>query len=160
MSRSTQVSQIIKAPRDVIYRAFLEPEALVAWLPPDGMNGHVHTLEAHEGGTFRISLTYQNPEASLGGKTSSDTDTIEGKFIELLSNEKIVWVSEFESEQPEFAGEMRITWSFADTNEGTEVTVLCEDIPEGIRLKDNELGSRSSLRNLATFIERKTKNGF
>jgi uncharacterized protein YndB with AHSA1/START domain len=151
--RSTRVSQIIKAPREAVYRAFLEPAALASWLPPDGMTGHLHTFEPRVGGTFRMSLTYQHPENSQRGKSSADTDTVEGKFIELLPNEKIVWVTEFESDQPDFAGEMRITWSLADADGGIEVTVFCEDIPKGIRLEDNELGSRQSLRKLAAFVE-------
>ncbi|MBC7814776.1 MAG: SRPBCC family protein [Burkholderiales bacterium] len=156
--RSTRVSQIIKAPREVVYRAFLEPDAVASWLPPDGMTGHVHTFEPREGGKFRLSLTYKNPAESLGGKSSADTDTVEGTFAELLPNEKIVWVSEFESDQPEFAGEMKITWSLADADGRTEVTALCEDIPTGIRLEDNEMGSKSSLQNLAAFIERGSNN--
>jgi uncharacterized protein YndB with AHSA1/START domain len=117
------------------------------------MSGHVHTFEPREGGKFRMSLTYLDRLDSPRGKTSADTDTIEGRFVELLPNEKIVWVTEFESQQPEFAGEMRITWSLVDADGGTEVTVLCEDIPKGIHLEDNETGSRSSLRKLAAFVE-------
>jgi len=100
-----------------------------------------------------MSLVYVEPSDSPRGKSSEDTDTVEGRFVELLPNEKIVWVSEFESDQPDYAGEMRITWTLADAVGGTEVTVLCEDIPKGIRLEDNELGSRQSLRKLAAFIE-------
>ena len=48
---------------------------------------------------------------------------------------------------------MTITTSFADTDEGTEITLLCENIPAGIRPEDNEMGSRSSLENLAVFLE-------
>lgn len=151
--RSTRVSQIIKAPRETVYEAFLEPDALVAWLPPDGMTGQIHTFEPLEGGKFRMSLTYRDQQNSPRGKTSDDTDTVEGTFVELLPNERIVWVTEFESEDPVFAGEMRIIWSLADADEGTEVTVLCEDIPQGIRLEDNELGSRQSLQKLAAFVE-------
>jgi uncharacterized protein YndB with AHSA1/START domain len=152
--RSTRVSQIIKAPREVVYRAFLEPDAVASWLPPDGMRGHISTFDPHEGGKFRMSLTYLDRLDLPRGKTSEATDTIEGRFVELLPYEKIVWVTEFESQQPEFAGEMRITWSLAGADGGTEVTVLCEDIPRGIRLEDNEIGSRSSLQKLAAFIER------
>lgn len=151
--RSTQVSQIINAPREVVYRAFLEPDAVASWLPPDGMRGQVHVLEPRVGGSFRVSLTYLNPKESSGGKTSADTDTVQGRFVELLPNEKIVWVTEFESDQPEFAGEMKIIWSLADADGGTEVTVVCEGIPVGIRLEDNELGSKLSLQKLAAFVE-------
>lgn len=151
--RSTRVSRLIKAPREVVYRAFLEPDAVASWLPPDGMKGQVHVLEPRVGGKFRVSLTYLNPEESLGGKTSADTDTTQGRFVELIPKEKIVWMTEFESEQSEFAGEMKIIWSLADADGGTEVTVVCEDIPVGIRLEDNELGSKLSLQKLAAFVE-------
>jgi uncharacterized protein YndB with AHSA1/START domain len=152
--RSTRVSTIIKAPREVIYRAFLDPDALASWLAPDTMQGRVETFEPHEGGRFRMSLTYQDTADSPRSKTSEDTDTFEGKFVELRPNEKIVQVVEFESEQPEFAGEMKLTWTLADIDGGTEVTVICEDIPKGIRLEDNEVGSRQSLRKLAALVER------
>lgn len=151
--RSTRVSRLIKAPREVVYRAFLEPDAVASWLPPDGMKGQVHVLEPRVGGKFRVSLTYLNPEESLGGKTSADTDTTQGRFVELIPKEKIVWMTEFESEQSEFAGEMKIIWSLADADGGTEVTVVCEGIPVGIRLEDNELGSKLSLQKLAAFVE-------
>jgi uncharacterized protein YndB with AHSA1/START domain len=152
--RSTQVSTIIKAPREQVYQAFLEPDAVAEWLSPDGMKGHVEIFEPRVGGKLRMSLTYLDQKDRPRGKTSEDVDTSEGTFVELIPNEKIVQVFEFESDQPEFAGEMRITWSLADANGGTEVTVLMEDIPKGIRLEDNELGSRQSLRKLAAFVEK------
>ena len=156
--RSTRVSHIIKAPREVVYQAFLDPNAVASWLPPDGMRGQIDTFDPREGGKFRMSLTYLDRQDSPRGKTSEDTDTIEGRFAELLPYEKIVWVVEFESQQAELAGEMKIVWNLADADGGTEVTALCEDIPKGIRLEDNEKGSRSSLRKLAAFIERGTND--
>jgi uncharacterized protein YndB with AHSA1/START domain len=113
----------------------------------------LHVFDAREGGTFRMSLTYQDPKHSPGGKTSEDTDTFQGKFIELVPDEKIVEVIKFESRDPRFAGEMKITTSFTDTDEGTEITVLCQDIPAGIRLEDNEMGCKESLQKLAALIE-------
>ena len=156
--RSTRVSQIVKAPREVVYRAFLDARAVASWLAPNNMRSQVHTFEPREGGAIRMSLTYLDPDDSPGGKTSEDTDTFEGKFIELVPNEKIVWLTVFESDQPDFAGEMHITWSLTDSDGGTEVTVLCEDIPRGISLEDNELGSRSSLQKLAAFVEGGSSN--
>jgi uncharacterized protein YndB with AHSA1/START domain len=138
---STRVTEIIKAPRKAVYQACLDPDSVAAWRAPDNMKGHVHAFDAREGGTFRMSLTYQDPKHSPGGKTSEDTDTFQGKFIELVPDEKIVEVIKFESRDPRFAGEMKITTSFTDTDEGTEITVLCQDIPAGIRLEDNELAA-------------------
>jgi uncharacterized protein YndB with AHSA1/START domain len=153
-TRSTQVSTLINAPREVVYGALLDPDAVAAWLPPDGMTGKIHAYEPRAGGAFHMSLMYINPQDSLPGKTFEGTDTVEGKFLELVPNEKIVQITEFESDDPDFAGEMRITWTLADADAGTLVTVLMENIPTGIRLEDNELGSRLSLRNLAAFVER------
>ncbi len=150
---STQVSKIITAPRKAVYQACLDPNAVAAWRVPDTMKGHMHVFDAREGGTFRMSLTYQDPKRSPGGKTSEDTDTFQGRFIELVPDEKIVEVIEFESQDPRFAGEMTITTRLTDTDEGTEITVLCQDIPAGIRPEDNEMGSQQSLQKLAALIE-------
>jgi len=79
-SASTRVSRIINAERKAVYHAFLDPDSVVSWLAPNNMRGHVHTFDAREDGTFRMSLTYQNPEHSLAGKTSEDTDTFQGRF--------------------------------------------------------------------------------
>jgi uncharacterized protein YndB with AHSA1/START domain len=159
--RSTRVSKVIEAPREVIYRAFLEPDAVASWLPPEGMRGHIHAFEPYEGGKFQMSLMYVDRLETARGKTFEDTDTFKGRFVELLPDRKIVWAVEFQSDQPDFAGEMTITWSLEDAHGvsgGSEVTALCEGIPKGISLEDNELGSRSSLQKLAAFIERRTND--
>jgi uncharacterized protein YndB with AHSA1/START domain len=153
MRAATKVSRTIHAPRNVIYQAFLNPDALASWRAPENMKACVHSFEAREGGAYRMSLTYTNPENSPGGKTSEDTDTFQGKFIELVPDEKIVELIKFESRDPRFAGEMTMTTSFTDAGKGTEVTVLCENLPTGIRPEDNELGCRSSLQNLARLVE-------
>lgn len=152
---STTVRRVIEAPREAVYRAFLDPEAVAAWLPPEGMTAHVHHFEPREGGEFRVTLTYDDVADSpggAGGKTTGDTDTHHGRFVELTPDERIVEVVEFESDDPAFAGEMRITVTLADVEGGTEITYVCEDIPAGIRPEDNEAGCRSSLRKLAALL--------
>jgi uncharacterized protein YndB with AHSA1/START domain len=151
--RSTKTSRVIKAPRSTIYRAFLDADSVVAWLAPNNMTGHIHTFEPHEGGKFRMSLTYIDPKKSPAGKTSENTDTFQARFVKLIPNETIVQAVEFESQEPGYAGEMTITWMLKEVSGGTEVTVLFEGIPEGVRLEDNELGSQESLQKLAAFVE-------
>ena len=151
--KSTRVSKVIMAPRQAVYQACLDPDAVAAWRAPAGMKGQMHVFDAREGGAYRMSLTYQKPELSPGGKTTADTDTFHGRFVQMIPCEKIVEAVQFESDDPRFPGEMTITTSFADTDEGTEITLLCENIPAGIRPEDNEMGSRSSLENLAVFLE-------
>jgi len=153
MRASTKVSRIIRAPRKVIYEAFLNPETLASWRAPKNMEARVDEFDAREGGAYRMSLTYTEPEGSPGGKTSEDTDTFQCKFVELVPYEKIVELIEFESSDPRFAGEMTMTTSFSAAGKGTEVTVLCENLPTGIGPEDNELGCRSSLQNLARPVE-------
>jgi uncharacterized protein YndB with AHSA1/START domain len=150
---STIVSMLIKAPRSKIYRVFIEPRLLARWQAPDKMSCQVYHFEASEGGTFRISLTYLDPANSQAGKTSEGTDTYNGRFLELVPDEKIVQSVRFESESAEFAGKMRITTSLADEDGRTRIAMLCENISRGIRREDNELGCWQSLKKLASLVE-------
>lgn len=155
-SSTTSVSRVIRASRQSVYQAFLNADVVASWLAPENMIGSVHTFNPREGGEIRMSLTYQHIEETpdgKGGKSSVDTDTFHGEFSELIPDEKIVWLTQFESDDPAFAGEMKLTWSLIDAEEGTEVTVLCENIPPGIRPEDNEAGSQSTLEKLAAFLE-------
>jgi uncharacterized protein YndB with AHSA1/START domain len=151
--RSTVVSRIINAPREAVYQAYLDPEAVAAWLPPGSMTGVVHAFDAREGGTFSMSLVYAEAEDVGRGKTSETTDTFQGRFVKLVPGEQVVWATEFESADPTFAGEMTITTNLASVKGGTDVTVVCENIPPGIRLEDNETGCRMTLDQLADFLD-------
>lgn len=147
--RIDSASRIIKASPQKIYKAFVEPEALVSWLPPKGMKGHIYEFDPRAGGAYRMSLTYLQPDPSTQGKTSEDTDVVKGRFLELVPDERIVQSVEFQSDDPAFAGEMIMTWSLAAVPEGTAVTIVCENVPEGIRKEDHDVGLRSTLENLA-----------
>jgi uncharacterized protein YndB with AHSA1/START domain len=151
---TTKVSTIIKAPRRAVYRACLDPVALAAWRVPDNMTAQVHVFDAHKGGTYRMSLTYRDPRQSPGGKTSEDTDTFQGRFVELVADERIVEAIEFDARDPAFAGEMKMTTLLADADGGTEVTMLCQALPPGIRPADNEAGTRQALHKLAALLEK------
>jgi uncharacterized protein YndB with AHSA1/START domain len=150
---STVVSRVITAPREAVYRAFLDQDALVTWLPPDSMSGVVHAFDSREGGTFKMSLIYPEGDRSSRGKSSGNTDTFRGRFVELIPDERIVWAVEFESADPSFAGEMIVSTTLAPAGGGTKVTIRCENIPPGIRPEDNEAGSRSTLEKLASFLD-------
>ncbi|UWM83607.1 SRPBCC family protein [Rhizobium sp. SRDI969] len=151
-SRSTTVSRFIAAPRERIYRAFLDPEAVATWLPPDTMKGIVDAFEGREGGAFSMSLVYPDDEASQPGKTSDKIDTFQGRFARLVPDENIVWATVFESENEDYSGEMTVSTTLSPADGGTDVTMVCDNIPSGIRLEDNEEGCRSTLDNLAAFV--------
>jgi RimJ/RimL family protein N-acetyltransferase/uncharacterized protein YndB with AHSA1/START domain len=143
----------IRADPARVYRAFGDPAALAAWLPPDGMTGSVLEFAFREGGGYRMRLSYDRP-GHRRGKTSEDADEVEVGLVELVPDRRIVQVVTFESERPEFAGSMRMTWAFIEADGGTRVSVRCEDVPAGIRPEDHEAGLASSLANLARFVER------
>ena len=112
------------------------PHALAAWLPPAGMSGHVHVFEPRVGGNFRMSLQYAI-RSDPPGKTSTGTDTFQGRFAELIPHEKIVWIAHSNPSDPAFAGEMTIIAHLSLTNGGHRNRNGCENIPKGIRLEDN-----------------------
>jgi uncharacterized protein YndB with AHSA1/START domain len=150
---STRTSRVIKAPREALYRAFTDPKALAVWLSPEGMTGKVHEFDGRVGGGYRMSLFYPSSEQVYRGKTSERDDRFTPRFVELTPPTRIVEAITFDSTDPAFAGEMTMVVIFEDRDGGTEVTILFEHIPPGIRPEDNEAGTRSSLAKLACYIE-------
>ena len=150
--RTTTVRQFIAAPRSAVYRALLDPAAVQQWMVPDGMTSEVHLFEPHVGGRTRISLTYSAPRET--GKTSAHTDTHEGRFVELVPDERVVQVIAFESNDPEHQGEMTVRYVLREADGGTEVVGIHENVPPGVSLEDNETGWRMSLGKLARLVER------
>lgn len=148
---STRITRLIKAPRAAVYRALIDPRAVAAWKVPTGMTSQVHAFEAREGGAFRVSLTYKEPTRT--GKTEAHTDTYHGRFAQLVPNEKVVEVVEFETSDPALSGEMTITTTLADAEGGTRLTALHDNLPKGLSPKDNELGWSEALTKLAAFVE-------
>ena len=150
--RSTRISHRINAPRAEVYGALLDARAVAMWMVPAGMTSYVHAFDAREGGSFRISLTYDQPTGT--GKTTAHTDTYHGRFVKLVPNEQVVETVEFETTNPEMCGEMTITISLADANHGgTDVLAVHDDLPSGVPLADNETGWRQALDKLATLVE-------
>ena len=148
---STQVSRHVRARRAAVYRALLDAEAIATWRVPDGMSSEVHEFDPREGGRFRISLTYDAPGAV--GKTAVRTDTYHGEFATLVPGEKVVEVTEFETDDPAMRGAMTITTTLSDADDGTDVVVVHEGIPDSVPAADNELGTRMSLDKLARLVE-------
>ena len=149
--RSTRVSRHVKASRASVYAALVDAKAVASWKVPDGMTCHVHEFDAREGGTLRISLTYDT--STQAGKTTARTDTYRGRFVELVPNERVVEVDEFETADPALQGEMKVTISLVDVDGGTEVLGVHEGLPPGVSIADNRAGWESSLARLAALVE-------
>lgn len=115
------------------------------------MTSHVHDFNAHEGGLFRISLTYDTPSET--GKSSPHTDTYHGHFVRLVPDEQVVEIFEFETSEVELCGRMTMTTTLTDADGGTDVRIVHEGIPDGVPAADNEMGTRMALVNLAKLVE-------
>src|SRR5215217_2527767 len=123
---STRLSQHVNAPRAQVYRALIEAQAVATWMVPDGMTSHVHTFDAREGGSFRISLTYDTPTGT--GKTTAHTDTYHGRFVKLVPHEQVVEVMEFETADDMMRGEMTVTFTLTEADGGTDILGVHENV--------------------------------
>ena len=145
-------SRVIGASPETLYRAFVDPASLLRWLPPSGMKAELERFEPREGGTYRMVLRYEGVEHPPG-KSSEHSDVVEGRFVELVPDVRVVQDVDFVSNDPAFAGTMRMTWSLIRVAAGTEVAIACENVPDGISKADHDAGLKSSLENLAAFVE-------
>lgn len=149
---ATRLLKHIQADRDAVYQALVDPDAVQQWMVPDDMTSVVHHFDARVGGAFRISLTYDDP--SQAGKTEGATDTFEGRFVTLVPGREVAQVIEFESGDPDIAGEMTITYSLSDSpTGGTNLVGVHENLPPGVDPEANELGWTMSLDKLARLVE-------
>lgn len=148
----TRVLKHISAPREEVYRALIDPDAVQQWMVPDDMSSEVHRFEARPGGAFRISLTYDDP--ARAGKTVAATDTFEGRFLSLVPGREVTQLVEFESDDPDMTGEMTISYSLSDAPEGgTLLTGVHDNLPPGVPPEANETGWEMSFDKLAALVE-------
>ncbi|WP_430331309.1 SRPBCC family protein [Rhodococcus sp. ACT016] len=148
---TTRVHRTLHAPRWRVFGALTDPEAIATWRVPAGMTAEVHEFDARVGGVFRISLTYDSPDRA--GKSSAHTDTYHGHFAEIVPDERVVEVLEFETDDPVVRGEMRLSITLRDNDGGTELTAEHDGLPPGVAPDDNELGWTEALDRLARLVD-------
>lgn len=115
------------------------------------MECFVHVFDAREGGEYRISLTYDDPDRV--GKSSGRTDTYSGRFLRPVPDEQVVETMQFETDDPALREPMTLTTTLNETDEGTEVVMFHEGIPDVVPAADNELGTQMALAKLAQLVE-------
>jgi uncharacterized protein YndB with AHSA1/START domain len=152
---STTITQHVNTPREKVYRALTDANSIVQWKVPTTMTSIVHEMDVREGGTFRISLTYDDPAGV--GKTTKHTDTYHGRFAKLVPNEQVIEVDEFETDDPTLQGEMTVTITLTDTDGGTTIHAVHDGLPPDLSTTDNENGWREALANLAALVEARQK---
>jgi uncharacterized protein YndB with AHSA1/START domain len=145
---TTTAGILLRAPRSAVYRALTEPGAIARWRFPDGMTS---VVDVQEDGGFRVTLTYDAPDAQ--GKTTAHSDTYRARFTRLVPGELVVEVDEFETADPRLAGEMTLSLTLLERDGGTELRAVHEGVPDAVAPADNELGWRMALQRLAALVE-------
>lgn len=151
MPGTTTTRRHISASPTRVYRLLTDAAAVQRWKVPDGMTGVVHEFEPRVGGGFRVSLTYESPDAT--GKSGAHTDTYHGRFVALVPHTRVVETLVFETDDPAMAGQMTVIYSLAPSANGTELVVIHEGVPDSIAPADNALGWRRSVAKLAALAE-------
>jgi uncharacterized protein YndB with AHSA1/START domain len=153
MPRTDTASRVVAAPPEQVFAAFVDPDALAAWLPPDGMSSRFDRFDPRPGGSYRLVLTYADAAASPG-KATADSDIVEARYVDIVPGVRVVQAVDFVSDDPAYAGTMTMTWEVTAVDEGTRVDITADDVPDGISTADHAAGLASSLANLADHLER------
>jgi uncharacterized protein YndB with AHSA1/START domain len=142
MPSTVRLHRVLATTPDKVYRAFLEPDAVAKWLPPNGFLCTVHELEARVGGTHKMSFR---------NFTTGHSHSFGGKYLELVPNERLRYTDKFDD--PNLPGEIQVTVTLKKVSVGTELNVVQEGIPDVIPAEACYLGWQDSLANLAKVVE-------
>lgn len=142
MPNTVQFHRVLRATPERVYRAFLDAEAIVKWLPPHGFTGKVHQMDPRVGGTYKASFT---------NFTSGRSHSFGGEYLELVPHELVRWTDRFDD--PNLPGEMKVTVRLKKVPVGTEVNIVQEGIPDVIPPDACTLGWQESLALLAKLVE-------
>jgi uncharacterized protein YndB with AHSA1/START domain len=134
--------RVLRAPPERVYRAFLDPKAMVKWLPPHGFVGEVHRMDARVGGGHRMSFT------NLG---TGESHAFGGTYVELVPGERIRYTDRFDD--PNLPGEMTVTITLRKVSCGTELSIVQDGVPGVIPAEMCHLGWQESLALLTLLVE-------
>jgi len=142
MPQTVRLHRVLTAKPEKVYRAFLEPDALAKWIPPNGFTCTVHHLEPKVGGTFRVSFR---------NFTTGRDQAFGGTYAELAPGERLRYSDRFDD--PNLPGEIWVTVTLKPVSVGTDIHITQEGLPDVIPLEACYLGWQQSLQNLARLVE-------
>jgi uncharacterized protein YndB with AHSA1/START domain len=141
-AHTIRLHRVLRAPPERIYKAFLDPEAMAKWNPPNGFTGKVHQVDARVGGSFRMSFT---------NFTTGKSHSFGGEYLELVPHERLRYTDRFDD--PNLPGEIQTTVTLTKVSAGTELNVVQEGVPAVIPAEACYLGWQESLTLLAKLVE-------
>ena len=142
MPNTVQFHRVLRTTPERLYRAFIDPDAMVKWLPPNGFTGKVHHMDPRVGGTYKMSFS---------NFTSGKSHSFGGEYLELVPHERLRWTDRFDD--PNLPGEMTVTVRLKKVSVGTEVNIVQEGLPDVIPPDACTLGWQESLVLLAKLVE-------
>ena len=142
MPNTIRFHRVLTAPPEKVYKAFLDPDAMAKWLPPNGFTGKVHEMNAQVAGGYRMSFT---------NFTTGKSHSFGGSYLELKPGELLRYVDRFDD--PNLPGEMQVTVTFKQVSVGTELSIEQAGIPDVIPPEACCLGWQESLLALAKLVE-------
>lgn len=148
MPSTIRLHRVLKAPPERVYRAFLDPDAVVKWSPPNGFTGKVHAMDARVGGAYRMSFT---------NFATGSSHSFGGTYLELVPNEKIRHTDAFDDAN--LPGAMQVTVELRQVSCGTELTITQEGVPDVIPAEACYLGWQESLVLLGRLVETEVPDG-
>lgn len=152
MGRIDRAARVVRADAARVFAALVDREALERWLPPAGMSGTFEHFDPRPGGSYRMTLSYDDPRAGAG-KATDGTDVVQVRFVEIRPHALVIQEVDFVSDDPAFSGTMTMAWRVEPLEEGARVEVTATDVPVGIPAADHATGMASSLENLAAYVE-------
>lgn len=148
MPSTIRLHRVLRAPPERVYRAFLDPDAMVKWLPPNGFTGKVHHMDARVGGSHRMSFT---------NFTTGKSHSFGGAYVEMVPNERLRYTDRFDDAN--LSGTMSVTIEFGKVSCGTELSIAQEGVPDVIPPEACYLGWQESLALLAKLVEAEIPGG-
>lgn len=142
MPNTVRLHRVLRSKPERVYRAFLEADALVKWMPPHGFTATVHHIEPRVGGTYKMSFR---------NFTTGSSHSFGGKYLELVPNERIRHTDAFDDAN--LPGEMQLTVNIKPVSVGVELSIVQEGVPDVIPLEGCYLGWQESLTLLAQLVE-------
>jgi uncharacterized protein YndB with AHSA1/START domain len=142
MPSTVQFHRVLRTTPERLYRAFIDPDAMAKWLPPNGFTGKVHDMDARVGGKYKMSFT---------NFSSGKSHSFGGEYLELVPNERLRYVDRFDN--PGLPGEMTVTVTLKKVLVGTEINIVQEGIPDAIPAEACHLGWQESLALLTLLVE-------
>ncbi|WP_224964842.1 SRPBCC family protein [Acinetobacter guillouiae] len=141
MSNTVKLHRVFSAPPERVYKAFLDPDAIVKWMPPHGFTAKLHQMDATVGGSYRMSFT---------NFSTGTTHSFGGTYAELIPNQRIRYFDRFDN--PELAGEIEVIIEIKGVLVGTVVNITQSGIPKVIPVEACYLGWQESLQLLGLLV--------